>query len=156
MKEKRNFRVVIGENLQYLRRKYALTQADLAEKLEISISHIANIERAESSVSISLLQKITELFEITPNDLLLENIATINKNKKTAEEEFREGISDKMIALGNSLYFDFIEFNKKRTKEGIMLSSKTKSESKNKKSNYKIKHNTKADAKLVADKECKK
>ena len=68
MGKKLDISVVAGKNLQSLRKKFNLTQAQLAEKLEISVSHVANIERAETSISLSLVQRIVELFSITPNE----------------------------------------------------------------------------------------
>lgn len=101
MGKKLDISVVAGKNLQSLRKKFNLTQAQLAEKLEISVSHVANIERAETSISLSLVQRIVELFSITPNDLLLETENIINV--KSDEEKIREIIFYNYEALYFSL-----------------------------------------------------
>lgn len=98
MNKSNNICSIAGKNLQNLRKKHNLTQARLAEKLEISVSHVANIERGESSISLSLLQRIIDLFSITPNDLLLdENI----KIEETAEQKLK----DIILYHFDSLYF---------------------------------------------------
>lgn len=46
---------IIGMNLQRLRTQYGLTQEQLAEKVGISTSFYANLERGNKGVSISVL-----------------------------------------------------------------------------------------------------
>ncbi len=78
MSTRKSLDEIIGENLHYYRNHFHLTQAEVAEKLNVSISHIANIERKESSASLSLIEKILDLFQLSPNDLLLEKEISSN------------------------------------------------------------------------------
>ena len=48
---------IIGMNLQRLRTQYGLTQEQLAEKVGISTSFYANLERRNKGVSISVLPR---------------------------------------------------------------------------------------------------
>lgn len=84
---------IISENLQHYRNQAHLTQAELAEKLNVSTSHIANIERKESSVSLSLIQKILDLFQITPNDLMLEKSSA---EQLTKDQQLNAVITEKL------------------------------------------------------------
>ena len=102
--QKSNMLIAIATNLKILRKKFRYTQAELAEKLEISISHVANIERAETSVSLDLVNKIIEVFGITPNDLLLINTKNISYNPPTQQEKI-EALFDEKIAVFRQAFY---------------------------------------------------
>lgn len=109
MGKKNQLSFIAGKNLQILRKQNHLTQADLAEKLGISISHVANIESRRTSVSLELIEKILKLFDITPNDLLLDNYS-VNKKENTSKEKVRKIISTKINSLAFELYHDIEEY----------------------------------------------
>ncbi|MCR5385842.1 MAG: helix-turn-helix domain-containing protein [Treponema sp.] len=109
MGKKNQLSFIAGKNLQILRKQNHLTQADLAEKLGISISHVANIESRRTSVSLELIEKILKLFDITPNDLLLDNYS-VNKKENTSKEKVRRIISTKINSLAFELYHDIEEY----------------------------------------------
>ena len=67
--ENRDF-IIIGENIRRLRRSKNYTQEYLAEKLDISSNHVYRIENAEAHISMPLLLKIKQLFEVDANELL--------------------------------------------------------------------------------------
>lgn len=60
----------IGKNIAAERSKAGLTQEELAERLGISTSHLSNIERAQRTISISMLVKICEELAIPLERLL--------------------------------------------------------------------------------------
>lgn len=95
--DRSSFACNAGKNLQSLRKQYHLTQAQLAEKLEVSVSHIANIERGETSISLCLVQKIVELFSITPNDLLLDKNSE-EHSSGSPQEKIRRLVSERLNA----------------------------------------------------------
>ncbi|WP_407435915.1 helix-turn-helix domain-containing protein [Treponema sp.] len=109
MGKKNQLSFIAGKNLQILRKQNHLTQADLAEKLGISTSHVANIESRRTSVSLELIEKILKLFDITPNDLLLDNYS-VNKKENTSKEKVRRIISTKINSLAFELYYDIEEY----------------------------------------------
>ena len=108
MNGNRDFASNVGKNLQLLRKQYHLTQAQLAERLEVSVSHIANIEREETSISLSLVQKIIDLFGITPNDLLLEKTSGEN----SPQEKLRQILTKRLDSAAYLIYSDIIEMKK--------------------------------------------
>ena len=101
MREEKSLDIIISENLQFYRNQAHLTQAELAENLNISISHIANIERKESSVSLALIKKILDFFQITPNDLMLDKTKIENFSK---DQQIKAIISEKLDGLKIDLY----------------------------------------------------
>ena len=101
MREEKSLDIIISENLQFYRNQAHLTQAELAEKLNISISHIANIERKESSVSLALIKKILDFFQITPNDLMLDKTKIENLSK---DQQIKAIISEKLDGFKIDLY----------------------------------------------------
>ena len=64
-----------GEKLRTLRQNRGLSLRQLASELGLQAhSHIERIEAGKSKPSMSLTLKIAEFFEITPNDLVLDDI----------------------------------------------------------------------------------
>lgn len=61
---------IIGKKLKTLRQSKKLSQEQMADFLHISLSAYARIERGESSSWASHFNKICEVFEITPEDLV--------------------------------------------------------------------------------------
>ena len=111
MNGNRDFASNVGKNLQLLRKQYHLTQAQLAERLEVSVSHIANIEREETSISLSLVQKIIDLFGITPNDLLLEKTSE-SSGENSPQEKLRQILTKRLDSAAYLIYSDIIEMKK--------------------------------------------
>ncbi|MCD0470274.1 helix-turn-helix domain-containing protein [Flavobacterium sp. JAS] len=61
---------IIGNKLKILRRAKNLSQEEVADFLEISQSSYARMERGESTSWANHFNKICEVFEITPEDLV--------------------------------------------------------------------------------------
>lgn len=114
---------VISENLQYYRNQTHLTQAELAEKLNVSISHIANIERKESSASLALISRILDLFHITPNDLMLDKAPLITL---TAEQRISTMISEKLDAAKFEICSEIMNIEKINS-SGLTYGKKSRS-----------------------------
>ena len=63
-----------GEKLRALRETHNYSQRQLASLLGISShSHIVNLEAGRKRPSLGLIEKICQLFVITPNHLLLDD-----------------------------------------------------------------------------------
>ncbi|KHD05108.1 hypothetical protein PN36_21535 [Candidatus Thiomargarita nelsonii] len=54
----------VHEKILFMRKSKGWTQEDMAEKLNLSVNGYANIERGETDVQISRLEKIAETFGI--------------------------------------------------------------------------------------------
>lgn len=79
--------IILGENIKSLRSKLALTQAQLAEYVEISIPHLANIECGRSWVGAPLLEKFSQKLNVTPDVLLFQQEFSSYQEKSKDELE---------------------------------------------------------------------
>lgn len=61
----------IGQNIKNRRKELKLTQAQLAEKAQISVVHVSHIENGTVAMSIDSLLSICRALDATPNDILL-------------------------------------------------------------------------------------
>ena len=61
----------IGENVKKMRLKRGMTQAQLAEKAEISTVHMSHIETGAVAMSLDSLINICNGLETTPDSILL-------------------------------------------------------------------------------------
>jgi transcriptional regulator with XRE-family HTH domain len=65
-----------GRKLNYLRMRHGITQIDLARQLELnSSSHVSYLEAGRKEPSSDLVLRIADLFGVTTDYLLLDNIA---------------------------------------------------------------------------------
>lgn len=62
------------EKLGHLRDEYYMTQRDLAEKLGLTQGFIHLMESGKRKPSLDVILRIAEIFHITPNDLLLDDV----------------------------------------------------------------------------------
>lgn len=62
-----------GLKIQEKRRAMHLTQEVLAEKADLSIRTITDIERAVAGMSIESMMRICNVLKVTPNDILIPN-----------------------------------------------------------------------------------
>lgn len=59
-----------GKNLRYLRVSNNMTQTDLAVKLNVSHQAVSNYERDQRSCNLDSLILLSELFDVSIDDLL--------------------------------------------------------------------------------------
>ncbi len=62
--------LLIGLRISQIRKTKNLTQAELAEKINLSPTEISNIERGKNGISFNTLVKLCTLFDICPCQLL--------------------------------------------------------------------------------------
>ena len=67
---KENLMAIVGTNLKFYRTMRHMTQEELAEKVGVSISFCANIERGKKGVSMFALRDFADALGITVNQLL--------------------------------------------------------------------------------------
>lgn len=109
---KENLMTVVGNNLRTYRMMRNMTQEELAEKVGVSISFCANIERGKKGVSMFILRDFADALDITVNHLLyehgtdqrIENIIVLLQDKPPAFLNWIE----KVISLPNE---DFLSSN---------------------------------------------
>ncbi|MPM03035.1 hypothetical protein SDC9_49294 [bioreactor metagenome] len=64
-----NFKI-IGMRIKELRLEQRMTQADLAEKIDMSVTYMSHIETAQRKASLESLLRITNALEVTMDRLL--------------------------------------------------------------------------------------
>ena len=67
----------VGARIREARRKRKLSQAELAEGLNISPSHMSDIETGKSNFGVDILMRITEILQISADELLRTNIPAV-------------------------------------------------------------------------------
>lgn len=97
----------MSEKIKLLRKQRKWSQGDLADKLEVHITHISRIETGRYPPSLKLLKRMAELFEVTTDYLLYEDVDSVGQidlENKTLYEKMKliEKLdeSDRSIILG--------------------------------------------------------
>jgi transcriptional regulator with XRE-family HTH domain len=66
---------MVGQNIKYLRVKHKLSQQDLADKLSVPRTSLSDYERGATQVSIDNLIKLSDIFNVTIDDLVKNNLS---------------------------------------------------------------------------------
>ena len=97
----------MNEKIKKLRKDRGWSQAELAEKLGVHLTHISRLETGRYAPSLELMKKLAELFEVTTDYLLYESVdnqGPINLQDKTILERMKliEALEeqDRKIILG--------------------------------------------------------
>lgn len=61
---------IIGQNLREAREKQHLTQAEVAQKADISTNHYAQIERGEANASIETFESVLKALNVKSSKVL--------------------------------------------------------------------------------------
>lgn len=64
-----NTKEKLGKKIQKLRKSLGYTQEDLAEKLNISRTHMGHIEQGRKSPSLKLMEKIARALKVKVSEL---------------------------------------------------------------------------------------
>ena len=81
----------IGKRIKIARIKADLTQEMLAEKFELSPTHLSNIETGTTRVSLATIVSIANGLDITVDDILCDNVV---KARVQFEEDIAEILDD--------------------------------------------------------------
>ena len=82
---------ILAQRISKIRKEKKLTQAQLAEKANLTNNYISNIETQHSIPSLETLVKICNALNVTPNDLLMGTVKTSGEYLiKETFEKFNE------------------------------------------------------------------
>ena len=81
----------LGKRIIEARKAKKISQIELAEMVDISTSHLSNIENGHSSFGVDILIKIIEALDISADELLLIKSPVV---KEKLNKEFEDIISD--------------------------------------------------------------
>lgn len=73
----------LGEKIAHLRKSKNMTQSELAEKMCITDKAVSKWERSISSPDIRTIQKLSQVLEVTTEELIGENFVTMEEGNKT-------------------------------------------------------------------------
>lgn len=69
----------VGERIRQARKKKHLSQADLAELVQISTSHMSDLENGKTNISLDIFMRLTEALQASADWLLQTNIPEVNR-----------------------------------------------------------------------------
>lgn len=67
----------VGQRIQEARKSAGMSQSDLAEKVDISLTHMSSIETGKTNCTIEVFMRITEALNISADSLLRTNIPEV-------------------------------------------------------------------------------
>ena len=79
----------IGGNIRFLRMARQLSQQELAQRIDVSQTHLSNLERNHVNVNLKLLLRIANVLEC-PLEIFLDTNAALDWGKEQAEKAATE------------------------------------------------------------------
>ena len=83
----------LGIRIKEARKKRNLDQAGLAEKLNISLSHMSDIENGRTNFSIEIFMRLTEALQMSADALLRTNVPEVDVVYASEVRELMEDCS---------------------------------------------------------------
>ena len=78
----------IGQRIRKYRKAVGLSQEQLAERVGISIPHMSHIETGNTKLSLPVLVTISEILEVTTDDILFDSCTSKNAIINELQEVF--------------------------------------------------------------------
>lgn len=77
----------VGSRVQQTRKKLKLSQAELAEMVQISTSHLSDIENGKTNIGLDIFISLTEALQVSADWLLQTNVPQVNtiQNQEASE-----------------------------------------------------------------------
>ena len=77
----------VGSRVQQARKKLKLSQAELAEMVQISTSHLSDIENGKTNIGLDIFISLTEALQVSADWLLQTNVPQVNtiQNQESSE-----------------------------------------------------------------------
>ena len=70
----------LGARIKFIRTQKKMTQEDLADKIDVSRMHIANMERGEKAPSVEVLIALANALEVSADEILVDNLTASENN----------------------------------------------------------------------------
>ncbi|WP_449540445.1 helix-turn-helix domain-containing protein [Ferdinandcohnia sp. Marseille-Q9671] len=61
---------LVGQRIQKFRKERKLSQQELANRVNVTKNHIGNIERGNTSVSLEVLERICQVLDVLPEQVV--------------------------------------------------------------------------------------
>lgn len=108
----------IGKKIKSLRQERGWTQGDVASKLNITVAAFSKIETDVTDVSLTRIQTLAGIFEVSVSELLgLNNVVAINDNSEELiqAKEMIDKLSGKINHLQEYIITLYEELHKTKT-----------------------------------------
>ncbi len=82
----------LGDKIKKLRKDRKWSQAEMAEKIGVHVTHISRLETERYTPSLDMLKKLASVFEVTADYLIfenMENIGPVNFKDKSLYEKMK-------------------------------------------------------------------
>ena len=83
--------IEVGKRVRKARKERHLSQADLAELVQISPSHMSDFENGKTNISLDIFMRLTEALQVSADWLLQTNIPQVSEMHTS---EFADLLSD--------------------------------------------------------------
>ena len=85
----------VGDRIREARKKAGLSQMELAEKVDISLTHMGNIENGKKDFTVEILIRIAEALSCSADDILGLGISSSASRYEQKLYSILEGCTDK-------------------------------------------------------------
>jgi len=103
----RDIKAVLGKNIKFLRYRKEYSQADLAEKADISITFLSNIERGLKFPKPDIMAKIAESLEVGIYDLFKTDI--VPEDGKAFINTLSEDVTKKVNQAIEGVFLQYLK-----------------------------------------------
>ena len=103
-----HIRKMVAINIRRIRKEMSLTQAELAERTEISSGYMCDIERARRWPSASKLAKIAEVLKMEPYQLLLPSEESPHFDRRRTLTVFSRQVREALNENISAVYEDMV------------------------------------------------
>lgn len=97
-RDERN-KIMLGENLMTLRKKYNYSQQELADMLSVSRQTISNWECGQGAPSLDKAKELAEIYNISLDDLAGNNVEIVAKERMKKESHVLKSLVGKTVII---------------------------------------------------------
>lgn len=97
---------IFGKNIKYFRFHRQLSQSALAEKADISVTFLSNIERGKMFPKVETLSRLTESLGVEVFELFRTDI--VPKDQKEVMDRFSEDIRSTVISALDGVFKQYL------------------------------------------------
>ena len=106
----------VGARIKDARKRLGLSQAELAERVDISLSHMGDIETGRTNFGVDIFMRITEVLQVSADALLHTDVPTVNAVYAKEFDDLISGCSavekESMLAILRSMKTVFLNNRK--------------------------------------------
>lgn len=113
----------IGQKIKELRKRYGISQIELAERIGISFQQIQKYEKGSTRISVMRLQQISEAFDVKITDFIEEKGKIPKVSDAGAEYGSRRNLSEELQLLNReekTLLRLFRRIKNRKIREGVL------------------------------------